>query len=117
MQTDATTLDVEAQIDEVAKDKSVSCSVSSLDAETEVESIITCSSSKRGSSSKRATYSENEIKILREECHDIIYSQEAINAAELKRRFSENKRLLPLLKEYGFNSLKIKMRTERNKAK
>ena len=90
-----------------------SCADSFVDScvETETESSITCSSS------KRVSYSEYDLLIIREECHDIIHSQESINTLDLKRIFNENCRLQPLLKKFGFNSLKIKMRTERNKAK
>ena len=91
----------------ITEDATESCADSLID--TESESTIMCSS--------RVSYSENDLKIIREECHDIIDSQEPINTLDLKQRFNENCRLRSLLKKFGFNSLKIKMRTERNKAK
>ena len=65
---------------------------------------------------RRTAYSQNDLSVFREECRDLIHSNQPITKEELKRRFSENPRLALLLKKYGFNSLKIKMRTERNKA-
>ena len=67
------------------------------------------------SSTKRVSYSDADLRIFREECRDIIASDKPIISRELKRYFKENSALAILLKKFGFNSLKIKMRTERDR--
>ena len=63
----------------------------------------------------RVCYTANDLLIFRQECSHIIRSGKAICTRELKDLFTTNPRLIPLYDKFGFNSLKIKMRTERNK--
>ena len=63
----------------------------------------------------RAKFSERDLHIIREECKDVIRSLDPINSVDLERKFTTNKTLIPLYEKFGFSSLKIKMRTERNK--
>lgn len=74
-------------------------------------------SSEIGTESRgRTKYRTIDIQTIREECRHIIRSKEPINTQEVKRLFQTNKRLIPLYDRFGFLSIKIKMRTERNHA-
>ena len=80
----------------------------------DVDIASTFTESSTGSARRRA-FSDNDLKIIREECCQIIQSTAPINSAEIRGLFKSNEHLIPLYDRFGFNSLKIKMRTERNK--
>ena len=77
--------------------------------------VISTSTVSSCGSSRRKAFSELDLKTIREECGHIIQSIVPINSADLKRLFQSNDRLVTLYDKYGFNSLKIKMRNERNR--
>ena len=66
---------------------------------------------------KRVTYTDRDLNIFREECKELINSDSPITKTGLHALFDGNPQLKVLLDKYGFNSLKIKMRTERNKSR
>ena len=82
------------------------CDERYTDSVSVVETEDSCQSVRR-----RVAFTEHDLAIIREQCGDIIWSTEPINAKELKRRFRADARLAKLEKSMGFNLLKIKMRT------
>ena len=97
--------------EQMPSEKEPSDSDSLYDETTNTDTMSYCSSVM---SRKRIYYTDADMKILEQECSSIIRSTKPLNGKELTRLFS-TKPLLPLLKKFGFKSLKIKMRTERNK--
>ena len=53
--------------------------------------------------------------LIKRHCKAVIEGVDQLLAAEAKRTFHGNSLLSPLLKVDGFNSIRIKLRTERNK--
>ena len=63
----------------------------------------------------RTKFKEEHVELIKRHCRPLIEGLGQLSAAEVKRTFKENILLAPLLKLYGFKSIRIKIRTERNK--
>ena len=81
---------------------------------SEYSNSTSAGSERRG---RRTAYSEKDVRIIREECKKIINSSLPIVSIDLKKLFTTNKRLIPLLKKFGFETLRIKVRTEKKNAR
>ena len=63
----------------------------------------------------RTKFKEEHVELMKRHCRPLIEGVSHLSAAEVKRTFKENILLAPLLEVYGFKSIRIKIRTERNK--
>ena len=63
----------------------------------------------------RTKFLPTHVDLIKRHCKALIEGMDQLSAAEIKRTFQRNSLLSPLLKCYGFNSIRIKLLTEINK--
>ena len=87
------------------------------DSDPESDLISVASSYSGISRKRRVKYSSYELNTILRECHSLIKSSEPIRVDDVEECFQKNKKLKPILKKIGLQSLVIKIRTERDRLK
>ena len=64
---------------------------------------------------RRTKFKESDIAVIKKYCKELIESELPLSKEALNAAFNGTEEMRRMLDEFGFNSLKIKMRTERNR--
>ena len=80
-------------------------------------SILIFQESTSSVSRTRTKFLSAHVDLIKHHCKALTKGVDQLSATEVKRTFRGNSLLSPLLKVYGFNSIRIQLRTEINKYK